>query len=186
VTHFANAEKIQRDIFRIAILLIGLILFLSGVLPLFFRAHAAETKTTAQLRAENVTPRPVEEATANAIQREYAAAWDAMSAALEQNRPDLLDQQFVGVQRDRLAQQIDQQKKNGMATRILSPQHSIEAVFYSTEGSAMQLRDTAQVETQILDGGKIVGSTKRTAKYLVTMSVVGDRWKVRMLQEIGE
>ena len=38
------------------------------------------------LNVQNAAPRQVEETTEKAIARDYAAAWQAMAAALEQNR----------------------------------------------------------------------------------------------------
>jgi hypothetical protein len=46
----------------------------------------------------------------------------------------------------------------------------------------LQLRDTAQVETQILDGGKVVGSDTATVHYIVVMTPTADHWQVRIMQ----
>jgi len=62
--------------------------------------------------------------------------------------------------------------------------HQLEAVFYSPDGSAMQLRDTAQLTREILDGDKVVKREDVTAHYYVLMSVAEDRWKLRSIQEV--
>jgi hypothetical protein len=60
----------------------------------------------------------------------------------------------------------------------------VDATFYSPEGSAVQLQDTAQLEIQLLDGGKIVSSQNVTRKYIAVVTVVEDRWKVRVLDAV--
>ena len=64
--------------------------------------------------------------------------------------------------------------------------HKLEAIFYSPEGSAMQLRDTAKLEIEYLDGDTVVGREQVTAHYLALMTVAEDRWKVRLLQAAPE
>ena len=79
---------------------------------------------------------------------------------------------------------MKQQKKNGLRTRYIDHGHQVEATFYSPEGSAVQLRDTAQLEIQVLDGDKIVSSQNVTRNYIAVVTVVDDGWKVRALDSV--
>ncbi len=174
----------KQRITRIAVLSLGLALLISGGLPLLSRAFAAdEDGPKVQLNVSNSQPRDVEETTTKSITREYTTAWKTLADALANNRPDRIGASFVGTAEDQLRQQIAEQKKNGLSVRIVDHGHKVDVVFYSPEGSAMQLRDTAQLERQYLDGGRVVHSENVTQNYVVLMAVTGDRWKVRLLQE---
>jgi hypothetical protein len=175
---------VKQRITRIAVLSLGLALLISGGLPLLSRAFATdEDGPKVQLNISNSQPRDVEETTTKSITREYTTAWKTLADALANNRPDRIGASFVGTAEDQLRQQIAEQKKNGLSVRIVDHGHKVDVVFYSPEGSAMQLRDTAQLERQYLDGGRVVHSENVTQNYVVLMAVTGDRWKVRLLQE---
>ena len=109
-----------------------------------------------------------------------------MEGALEQNRRELIDESFVGYAYDKLQSQVQEQKKRGLVTRYVDHGHQVSATFYSPEGSAVQLQDTAQLEIQLLDGGKVVSSKNVTRKYVAVVSVVEDSWKVRVLDGVQE
>ena len=126
----------------------------------------------------------MEDTTSRAIVRDYGRAWRDLSQALEQNRADLLGGSFVGIARDRLAAEIAAQSKAGLRTRYIDRGHKVQAVFYSPEGSAMQLRDVAQYEIDLLDGNDVVAKQDVTVNYLALMTVAEDRWKVRVLQAV--
>lgn len=128
-------------------------------------------------------PRQLEDSTQRAIIRDYGRAWHDMADALSQNRTDLLPASFVGIAQQKLADRIAAQQKSGLSTRIVDHGHRVQAVFYSPEGSSMELRDTAELELQVLDGGSVVGTQNLTANYIALMTVAEDRWKVRVLQE---
>lgn len=171
---------------RTAIFSAAFALILCGTLPWAERAVAAASDdkgVKVQLDISHAQPRDVEETTTRSITREYATAWQAMADALEHNRPDRIGASFVGAAEDQLRGQIEQQKKNGLATRIIDHGHKLSVTFYSPEGSAMELHDTAQLERQYLNNGKVVHSENVTQDYIVVMAVTGDRWKVRVLQE---
>ena len=137
-----------------------------------------------ELNVSSATPREVEDSTEKAIVRDYSGAWATMARALEENRADLLPAFFTGVAQEKLTEKVKQQKLSGLRTRYIDHGHQLEAVFYSPEGSAMQLRDTAQLEIQLLDGDKVVGSVNSTVKYIALMTVGEERWKVRVLQAV--
>jgi len=175
----------KQVIVRRLILAIAVALILSALSPMLSRAFAADEDNSVkiQLKISNAQPREVEETTSKSITREYSTAWKTMADALANNRPDRIGASFVGTAEDQLRNQIEQQKKNGLSTRIIDHGHKLDVIFYSPEGSAMQLRDTAQFERQYLDGRKVVHSENITQNYMVVMAVAGDRWKVRVLQE---
>ena len=145
-------------------------------------AQAASDLPKVDLNASNAGPRQVEDTTERALQRDYARAWSSMETALAENRPDLLDADFVGVALDALRERVAQQQQNGLHTRYIDRGHKLRAVFYSPEGSAVQLADTAQIEVQFLDGDKLLHSEQRTENYTVVMTAAENRWKVRVLQ----
>jgi hypothetical protein len=56
-------------------------------------------------------PRTLQEQTASAVIRDYLQSWQSFSAALEQNRADLIDSDFVGAAKDQLAATMLQRTK---------------------------------------------------------------------------
>jgi hypothetical protein len=174
----------KRRIVRIALLLAGLALFASGAAPLVRRVFAADAKPNVVLKTDAAQPRELEDSTAKAITRDYAAAWNALAAGLANNDVNALDAGLVGFARDQFAAAIADQKQSGLKVRYTDRGHQVEAIFYSPDGSAMQLRDTAKLTREILDGDKVLRRDELTAHYLAIMSVAEDRWKLRSLQEV--
>ncbi|PYX09159.1 MAG: hypothetical protein DMG88_07635 [Acidobacteria bacterium] len=138
------------------------------------------------LAAENVGPRQIEELTSKSVPRDYAYAWKTMARALAENRSDLLDAYFTGFAKDNLARRIADQKRTGINTRYIDHGHKLEAIFYSPAGDAMQLRDRARVEIQLLDGGNVIHREQVNLQYLVLMTPGADRWLVRDLETTPE
>ncbi len=136
------------------------------------------------LNIQNAAPRQVEDTTQKAIARDYAAAWQALTDALEQNRADLLAANFVGTAYEKLDQTISQQRKAGLRQRYIDKGHHVNAVFYSPEGSAMELQDTAALEIQVLDGDKVVHSEDVTVHYVALLTAAENSWKVRVLEAV--
>jgi acyl-CoA-binding protein len=145
---------------------------------------AAGNAPDVQLNIAAVAPRQVEQGTEQAITRDYAKAWQALATARDQNRPELLQSMFVGVAKNEIEQAIRDQQKSNARVRYVDLGHKLQAVFYSQEGSAMQLRDTAFIETQILDGNSVVYSEDAVVNYIVVMTPAADHWQVRMLQAV--
>jgi hypothetical protein len=145
-------------------------------------AQAATDLPEVNLNVQSAGPRPVEDTTEQSLRRDYARAWSSLAAALSQNRTDVLDADFVGVALDELKDRVTQQQQSGLHTRYIDHGHRLQAVFYSPEGSAVQLQDTAQLEVQFLDGDKVLRSEQRTENYTVVMTAGENRWKVRVLQ----
>lgn len=156
----------------------------AAVLALAAMVFGAEATSSGRMSLDisKAEPRQVEEATQQAIVRDYGKAWQNMSAALEQNRAELLGPSFTGFAKDKLTKAIDEQKKNGLKRKYIDRGHKVQVVFYSVEGSAMELRDTAQVEIQLLDGSKVVHSEQATVNYVALLTPTENSWKVRMLE----
>ncbi len=137
-----------------------------------------------RLDASKATPRDVEDQTRESIARDYGKAWQSLERALEDNRPDLLNTDFVGYAQEHWLQTVGAQKASGFSRHIVDHGHQVQVVFYSADGSAIQLRDTAQLQVQYRDGSKVLHSESLTRHYLVLMTPAENRWKVRVLQEI--
>jgi hypothetical protein len=174
-------------ILRVVLIAIAVALIVTALLPFLQKVAAAEPDTVqVRLDASHIVPRPLEQLTGQSIVRQYSNAWKNMETALAENRPDVIDESFVGYAQEKLAAQIKAQQKNGLATRYVDHGHQVDAAFYSPEGSAVQLQDTAQLEIQLLDGGKVVSSQNVTRKYIAVVTVVEDRWKVRVLDVVQQ
>jgi hypothetical protein len=144
-------------------------------------------QSTPQVRldAGGLAPRSIEELTGTTIVRHYAQAWRDMADALDSGRIERLGDDFVGFARDRLVQRIAAQNRTGVHVRIVDHGHQLKAVFYSTDGTAMQLFDQAQLEIQIFDGDKLLDTQTAPHQYLVLMTPGADRWYVRYLEEVS-
>ncbi|HEV7550305.1 MAG TPA: hypothetical protein VGP65_01410 [Candidatus Angelobacter sp.] len=170
---------------RILILTAGLGLAISGVVPLLERIFA-DSKPSVQLNVKSAQPREVEEVTQNAIVRDYTLAWQAIGASLASNTVQPLNENFAGFALDKLTQRVKDQKQNGLTTRIVDHGHKVEAIFYSPDGAAIELKDTASIETQLLDGATVIHSDQAQIKYYAVMTGAEDRWKVRVLESAAQ
>jgi hypothetical protein len=169
--------KLARGIVLVA----GVALIISGALPLAKRI-LADTKPAVQLNTSNIAPRELEDNTQQVIIRDYSAAWKSLSTALATNSLGPLQENFVGFALDKFTQRVQQQRQNGLTTRIIDRGHKVDALFYSPDGSAVELRDTASLETQVLDGGTVIHSDQAQIHYYAVMTGAEDRWKVRVLE----
>jgi hypothetical protein len=166
---------------RLLVLTLGVVLVISGAVPLLKRI-LADTKPSIQLGVKNAQPREVEDVTQNAIVRDYTLAWQAISTALADNTLQPLNDNFAGFALDKLTQRVKDQKQNGLTTRIIDHGHKVDAIFYSQDGAAIELRDTASIETQVLDGSTVIHSDQAQIQYYAVMTGAEDRWKVRVLE----
>jgi hypothetical protein len=148
------------------------------------RAWAAPPNVEVQLNVAGAQPRAVEEATQASILRDYKTAWQNLGTAMLENRQDLIDASFAGFAHDKLTKAIADQKRDGLKRRYIDHGHKVEAVFYSYDGSAMQLKDTANVEVQLMDGDKVVASQPATIFYVVLITPAENSWKIRDLQAV--
>lgn len=167
---------------------IALLIALVSVPQLLVHALAASRNNTSGLKVElavdKAQPREVEDTTQEAIVRDYASAWKVLEQTLGNNGDSGLALNFAGTALDQLQSRLDSQRKSNVRTRYVDRGHKLEAVFYSPEGSAMQLHDTAQVEIQTYDGGTLLSSQPVTLHYVVLMTTAEDRWKVRLLEGV--
>jgi hypothetical protein len=145
----------------------------------------AQSLPPVHLDASGLAPRPIEELTGTTIARHYALAWRDMAGAFESGRSEVLSEEFTGIAKDRLVRRIGEQNQTGVHVRIVDHGHQVKAVFYSTDGSAMQLVDQAQLEIQIFDGNKLIDTQNAPQQYLVLMTPGADRWYVRDLEEVS-
>jgi len=169
---------------RLLVFVVTFALVVGLALPLISKVLAAGETVQVRLDASQIQPRPLEQLTGQSITKAYSNAWKNLETALAENRPDLIDESFVGYAHDKLLSQVKEQQKSGLSTRYVDHGHQVSATFYSPEGSAVQLQDTAQLEIQLLDGGKVVSSQTVTHKYIAVVTVVEDSWKVRVLDAV--
>ena len=170
---------------RVAFLVFAVALVISGAGPVLKRV-LADSKPSIQLNVKNAQPREVEDVTQNAILRDYTAAWQAIGAALANNTLQPLNENFSGFALDKLTQRVKDQKEHGLTTRIVDRGHQVEAIFYSPDGAAIELKDTATIETQVLDGGAVIHSDQAQVLYYAVMTGAEDRWKVRVLEAAAQ
>ena len=133
-----------------------------------------------------VGPRSLEKPTEAAVIRDYLEAWRSLSGALDENRPDLLDRNFVGVAKEKLAGTVGQQAALGIQTRYRDGTHDLRVVFYSPEGLSIQLIDTVEYDLQILDHAKVQTTQHVLARYIAVLTPTEERWKVRVFQAAPE
>ncbi|SRR5581483_807094 len=173
--------KAFRGMRRSAILTLLLFTGLCSYAPMLFRALRADSLPQVKLNADSIAPRSIEDLTGRNVTRDYAYAWRDLAHALEANRTDLLNDYFTGFAKDKLTQRIADQKKTGVTVRYVDHGHNVKAFFYAPDGGEMQLIDNAQLEIQVLDGGKVIHQETLTEPYVVLMTPGADRWFVRSL-----
>jgi hypothetical protein len=127
-------------------------------------------------------PRPLQEQTQAAVIRDYLQSWQTVNAALDQNNAGLLDRDFVGTARDKLADAIQQQAALGLHTRYQDKSHDLQIVFYSPEGLSIQLIDNVEYDVQVFDRDKVQTTQKVRARYIVVLTPAEVRWRVRVFQ----
>lgn len=157
------------------------ILILSAVfaaLPLFGAGQSTVRVEPANLQG----PRPLAAQTQAAVVQDYLQAWQSLSAALAQNRADLLNSDFAGTAKDKLTETIQQQANLGIRTRYQDRSHDLQLVFYSPEGLSIQLVDKVEYDVQTLDHDKVVATQRVRARYIVVLTPAEVRWRVRVFQ----
>jgi hypothetical protein len=126
--------------------------------------------------------RPLERQTESAVLHDYLQSWKTLQVALDQNQANLLDQNFVGAAREKLANTIDEQSKLGIHTRYQERSHDIQIVFYSPDGQSIQMIDYVEYEQKVLDHDNVLSTRPIRKKYLVVLTPTEVRWKVRVFQ----
>jgi len=131
-------------------------------------------------------PRQLADQTANAVIQDYVESWQTLHAALDQNRIDVLDRDFVGTAKDKLTETIQQQAKLGLRTSYQDRSHDVQIVFYSPEGLSIELTDNVEYDQQLLDHDKVVTTQHINARYTVVLTPSETRWRVRVFQAVTE
>jgi hypothetical protein len=154
--------------------------------PYWLRVLRADSLPRVQLNAESIRPRSIEDLTGKNVARDYAYAWKDLAEAVDKNRASALNGYFTGFAKDALSNRVSDQQRAGIHTRYVDRGHQVSAVFYSADGGEMELIDQAQLETQILEGDKLLHKEDGTQKFVVLMTPGADRWFVRALQPVSD
>jgi hypothetical protein len=163
-------------------LLFGLLV--SAVAVLHLGASASNEVPRVELNVDNIGPRQIEDLTSKSVPRDYAFAWQTIEQALDENRPDLLDGYLTGLAKQDLTARVKSQINSGLRTKYQDRGHKLEGIFYAPAGDAMELRDHAQLDVQILDGSKVIYEEPLNVEYIVLMTPGADRWLVRQIQSV--
>ena len=131
---------------------------------------------------DSVGPRPVEMQTQTSVVRDYLRAWETLDSALQKNRPDLLDEYFVGAAKEKLKDTIREQQSLGIKTAYGNQSHDLQVVFYSPEGLSIQIVDNAGYEAEVRDHDKVVGTQQVRTRYVAVLTPTESKWKVRVFQ----
>ncbi len=162
------------------------LLVMSCVLTLPMAAWADQQPSVRVEPPQLLGSRPIEPQTEAAVIRDYLASWKSMQAALDQNQAALLDANFVGTARDKLANTIEEQAKMGIHARYQARSHDLQFVFYSPEGSSIQLIDTVEYDEQVLDRDKVMLTKPLRERYLIVLTPSEVRLRVRIFQSEGQ
>lgn len=149
-------------------------------------AHGADSAVQVQLDTKKASPRAVESLTEHGILRDYRFAWTSIAQALEVNTLDSLEGAFAGDAKQILRDTILSQQRSGLTRQYLNQNHRLQAVFYAPEGDVMELRDTAEYELRISDGGKVIHDEHVVMHFVVLMTPGADRWVIRRLQAVPQ
>jgi hypothetical protein len=115
-------------------------------------AALAADQPTVRIEPPNLQgPRQLQPQTAKAVIQDYLDSWAVLGKAFSQNRPDLLDQGFIGDAEDKLAGTIKQQRSDGVHTVYRDKSHNVKILFYSPDGLSIELADTVQYDVQLFD-----------------------------------
>jgi hypothetical protein len=156
---------------------------LAIVLALSLTCFAADVPQV-QFDTSHIGPRQMEDVTGHNIPRDWGRAWQTLAIAFAQNRPELLGRYFTGFAQQKLVAAIATQEKTGLRTRYIDHGHKLAAYFYSPDGGAIELHDTADVEIQVFDGSDLVHSDRVTLHYIGLMTPSADHWEVRLLESV--
>ncbi|HZQ19520.1 MAG TPA: hypothetical protein VFA90_12420 [Terriglobales bacterium] len=172
----------RTTVLRYISILLAVAVLVLGVVAYHLRATADDELPHVELNTDNIGPRPIEDLTSKSVPRDYALAWQTMEQAVTENNPGLLDAYFTGLAKQDLIQRVNSQIQSGLHTRYTDRGHKLDTIFYSPSGDAMELRDHAQLDMQVLDGSKVIYDEPITADYMVLMTPGADRWLVRQIQ----
>lgn len=128
----------------------------------------------------------LQDQTEKAVIEDYLESWKTFDAAFEQNRADMLDRDFVGSAKDKLASTIQEQGHLGIKTRYIDRSHDLQVLFYSPEGLSIELADNVEYDVQVLINDKLGTVQQVHARYIVVLTPAELRWKIRVFQATAE
>jgi len=161
--------------------------FVIALAALCFPFVIARAQVTVHVEPAHLdSPRELAAQTEQGVIRDYLESWRTLQAALDQNNPGLLDRDFVGAAKDRLAETIQLQTGAGIHTRYEDRSHNLQIAFYSPEGLSIQLIDMVDYDVQVFDKDKQISTQQVHARYVVVMTPAEVRWRVRILQAANE
>src|SRR5215469_7854120 len=155
---------------RYSLLTVVLALLLCAIAALHLGAAADSELPRVDFNADNIGPRQIEDLTSKSVPRDYGFAWQTMEQALNENRAGLLDGYFTGIAKQDLGDRVKSQSRSGLHTRYQDRGHQLEAIFYAPAGDAMQPRDRAQFDLQVLEGDKVIYEEPFNGEYIVRMT----------------
>ena len=157
-------------------------LLMISVLSTAMTANAADEPSIHVQQPHLQGPRELQEQTAKAVVQDYLDSWQSMNKALDQNRPDLLDRDFVGSAKEKLVSTIKSQRAAGVHTSYRDRSHDVQILLYSPEGLSIELSDNVTYDVEMSSGGKSVGKQQVAARYIVVLTPTEVRWRVRIFQ----
>jgi hypothetical protein len=157
-------------------------LFASALVMIAFPLRASTPVANVEFTVATAGPRQLESTLQHSIPADYGKAWQTLSEALQSGDPFVLDRYWTGVAHDKLQRLVQDQVSTGVQVRYIDKSHRLQAVFYPTDGAALLLHDTAQLEVQVLSAGKLIHKEDVTEKYVILMTPGQDRWLVRIFQ----
>jgi hypothetical protein len=131
-------------------------------------------------------PRSLQDQSKAVVIHDYLQAWQGLRDALERNRPELLEADFVGTAKDKLAATVQQQSELGIQTRYQDRSHDLQILFYSPDGLSVELTDKVEYDVQVMDHDKVITTQRESARYLVVLTPAEARWRVRVFQSVPE
>jgi hypothetical protein len=153
----------------------------------FASSQSGNAQASVHVEAENLKgPRVLQDLTKSAVIRDYLQGWQSFSQALEQNRSDLLNIEFTGNAKEKLTETVQDQATLGIRTRYKDLSHDLQIVFYSPEGSSVEMTDKVEYEVQVIDHDKVTTAQRVNARYMVVMTPAETRWRVRVFQSVPE
>lgn len=124
----------------------------------------------------------LQDQTEKAVIQDYLQSWQTFSTAFEQNRSDMLDRDFVGSAKEKLASAIREQTSLGVHTRYVDRSHHLQVLFYSPEGLSIELADNVEYDVQVSIKDKKAPIQRMQAHYIVVLTPAEQRWRVRVFQ----
>lgn len=124
--------------------------------------------------------RPIDEATAEKLIRDYLNAWYTRNEALRYNDPLLLRDYYTDSAYAKLKRKIDLNRNSEVSIQQTTLAHSISIDFYSEDGKLATLSDrNVDVYKQIWKKDKLQVESKDTSNYRVVLFLEDNSWRIR-------